>query len=119
MGLTREQILAADDLARETVMVPEWSGTVTVRAMTGAERDEFEQAVYREVDGKPETERRNFRAQLLSRTIADDRGERMFTAADVEALGRKSARALDRLLPVARRLNGLGSDEIEALEKNS
>ena len=40
--LNREAILAAEDLPRELVEVPEWGGAVYVRALTGAERDQFE-----------------------------------------------------------------------------
>ena len=42
MGLTRDQILAVSDIQTEEVHVPEWGGTVLVRGLTGAERDEFE-----------------------------------------------------------------------------
>ena len=38
--LTKQQILAAEDLPSETLLVKEWCGDVTVRTMTGAERDE-------------------------------------------------------------------------------
>ena len=37
--LTREQILAADDLPRERCPVPEWHGELWVRTMTAADRE--------------------------------------------------------------------------------
>ena len=37
--LSKEQILAAEDLPHKDVPVPEWKGTVRVRALTGFERD--------------------------------------------------------------------------------
>ena len=40
--LSKEAILAADDLPREIVSVPEWGGQVCVRTMTGTDRDAFE-----------------------------------------------------------------------------
>ena len=44
-ALTRDEILGADDLKTESVKVPEWGGTVLVRELTGAERDEWEASV--------------------------------------------------------------------------
>jgi hypothetical protein len=49
--LTKEQILSADDIKTETVLVPEWGGDVIVRGLSGVERDAYEMAVYRP-DGK-------------------------------------------------------------------
>ena len=40
--LTRDEILESEDLATETVSVPEWGGSVIVRALTGTERDAYE-----------------------------------------------------------------------------
>ena len=40
--LSKDAILAADDLPRETVHVPEWGGDVYVRTMSGTDRDAFE-----------------------------------------------------------------------------
>ena len=42
--LTKEAILAADDLPREKVDVPEWGGEVYVRALTGAQMQPVEDA---------------------------------------------------------------------------
>ena len=43
--LSRDEILAASDLTKELVEVPEWGGSVYVRAMTGTERDSYEESV--------------------------------------------------------------------------
>jgi len=45
--LTRDQILQAQDIARETVSVPEWGGSVLVRGLTGQERDAYEATIMR------------------------------------------------------------------------
>jgi hypothetical protein len=45
----------------------------------------------------------------------DEDGKRVFTEAEVKALGAKSARALDRLFDTARRLSGLGDEDVETL----
>ena len=40
--LTKEQMLAADDIKSERVEVPEWGGDVMVRGLTGTQRDAWE-----------------------------------------------------------------------------
>lgn len=115
--LKREQILSADDLKRESVSVPEWGGEVLVRTMTGAERDAFEAAIG---GGKArQVNTANIRARLVALTVVDEAGARLFADGDMEALGRKSAAALDRCFSVAMRLNGLSAKDVEELEKNS
>ena len=115
--LTRDQILKADDLKQETVKVPEWGGEVIVSTMTGAERDAFEWEVYGSNPREHNIE--NIRAKMIAATLIDENGKHLFsTAKDVLAIGQKSARALDRIFSVARRLNGFGMKDIEELEKN-
>jgi len=114
MMLTREQILHSDDLKRVEVKVPEWGGTVRVQMMSGAARDEFEAGIV--VDGQPDTT--NMRAKLAAATLVDDNGRLLFTPADVEALGRKSAAALDRVLAAAQKLNRIGDKELQELVGN-
>ena len=116
--LTREQILQADDLKRETVAVPEWGGEVMVRCLTGAERDEFETALI-EFRGKNYNIRlANARARLTSLSVIDEDGQRLFSEADVVSLGQKSAAALDQVFDVAQRLSGLKPKDMEELLKN-
>ena len=90
--LTREQILQSDDLPRETVQVPEWGGEVQVRTMTGTDRDAFEASLIGK-EGRLE----NVRARLVSLTLCDETGSRLFSDGDISALGGKSAKALDRV----------------------
>ena len=108
--LSRDQILNAQDIKTEEVDVPEWGGTVTVKAMDGLERDRFEMSIR---DG---TE--NVRSKMAVMTIVDESGKPMFTAGDLDALGRKSGSALGRVFDVASRLAGFTKDEQEKLEKN-
>ncbi len=110
--LTKEAILAADDLPRELVSVPEWGGDVFVRTMTGTDRDAFEASLIGK-EGRME----NVRARLVSLTLCNEAGERMFDDAEIAALGKKSARALDRVFSVAQRLNGIGTEQVDAAKK--
>lgn len=114
MLLTREAILAAGaTLPRETVAVPEWGGEVIVATMTGAARDEWEQSI---VTNGRKVE--NVRAKLVAATVIDEEGRRLFSADDVQALGRLSSAALDRVCKVAQRLNGLTAEELESAKGN-
>jgi len=113
--LNKEQILAVHDLVTESVEVPEWLGCVLVRALNGTDRDAFEQSI---IDGK-KTNLKNIRARLCALCMVDDDGKRLFSDADVNALGQKSASALDRVFRVAQKLNGLSPDDVKELEKNS
>jgi len=105
MGLlSKAAILNADDLKTETVKVPEWGGDVMVRTMSGTARDAFEQSLVGS-DGRME----NVRARLVSLTMCDEKGERIFSDEEMLELGKKSAKALDRVFDVAQRLNGIGT----------
>jgi hypothetical protein len=110
--LSKEAILAADDLPRESVSVPEWGGDVLVRTMSGTDRDAFEASLL-EKDGRME----NVRARLVALTLCDAQGDRLFDDGEIAALGRKSARALDRVFSVAQRLNGIGVEQVDAAKK--
>ena len=121
----REKILAADDRPFLDVATPEWAkaGVETVRiiTMSAADRDEWEAAALIARAGKEGTDRlRNLRAELVARCAVDpETGDRIFASDDVEALGRKSAKTLDRLFSAATELNAVGESDLRALEKNS
>lgn len=120
MILTKDQILEASDLKTETVEVPEWSGSVIVRTMTGTDRDAFEASlITRNADGTRQPEMTNMRAKLVAMTVVDEAGNRLFAASDVAVIALKSAAALERVFDVAQRLNGLGAAAEVDAAKNS
>ncbi len=51
-------------------------------------------------------------------SAVDKRNEPLFTMADLEALQRKSARALDTVFQAAQKLNGLTNEDAEELLGN-
>lgn len=116
--LTREAILAAPDLAFEDVPVPEWGGKVRVRGMTGTERDAWEAALLEERTDDKRKNERNIRATLVSLTVVNAEGQRLFTEADVGALGKKSVRALQRVYDVAQRLSRVSRNDVKELAGN-
>ena len=113
--LTRDSILQADDLPKESVEVPEWGGQVWVRTLSGTERDAFEQSMVMKKN-KPNMD--NVRARFAVLTICDEAGERLFQAADADELGKKSAAALDRIFAVAQRLNGFSDQDQKDIAGN-
>lgn len=126
--LTREQILNAVDMKTETINVPEWGGEVKVRTLSGAERDDFESGFLgdkvEKVNGEDKATLRregykNVRARLVSWTVVNDSGVNIFTEADIEALGKKNAAALDRVFEVAQRLSGLTKKDISKLASDA
>ena len=122
--LTREQILAADDITTEDVNVPQWGGSVRVRGLTGVDRDAWEAEmadVQPSGNGKAKgnvavtMKRDNIRAKLVARCIVNEAGTREFSDSDIEALGNKSAAALDRIFGVAMRLSGIGDNDVDKM----
>lgn len=115
--LSKEQILAAHDLATEDVDVSEWGGAVRLRLLTGTERARFEDEV---LDARSKgKELPRFKLKLLALCLVDDAGNRLFTDAELDALGKKSAKVIEVLFDACRRMNGLAQDAVEEEEKNS
>jgi hypothetical protein len=118
--LTKEAILAADDLGFEDVSVPEWGGVVRVREMTAADRESLNRAYQNrdkamEAGDVPES----IQALLVGMCIVDGAGNRLFSDDEIAALGRKSSNALQRVWKVAAELSALKPEAIGELAKNS
>jgi hypothetical protein len=121
----RDALLLFDDTTLEDVEVPEWGGRIiTLRGLTGSERDSWESSmVIQQGQGRKATQRMDYtdlRARLLVRCIVDrDTKERVFEDRHAQALGRKSASALQRLFEVAQRLSRLTDEDVDELVGNS
>lgn len=113
--LTREQIIAAEDLKSEDVEVPEWGGKVLVRSLTGTDRDKLGASLIGP-DGHPN--KGKYRVGLVAASMVDENGNPLFGFDEVDALGKKSSAALDRVYAVAERLNGIGEADVKAAEGN-
>lgn len=114
--LDRDMILNASDMDIEAVPVPEWGGTVFVKTMCGFERDALEASISGGSKGKTNLE--DFRAKIAVATVCDREGNALFTRADIAALTKKSAAALDRIFTVARRLNRISEQDEQELVEN-
>jgi phage FluMu protein gp41 len=114
--LSAKDILAANDDVKERVEVPEWHGFVWVRGLTGAERDAFENSIIEGRGRNRQLNLLNFRAKLVAASAVDNQGNRLFTDPyQVEQLGKKSARALQRVFDKAQELSGLNEEDVDQL----
>lgn len=99
--LTRDDILNVDDLPRKAVEVPEWGGTVYVRALTGGERDKLERMIASDSVN---------RASLAAMALCDTDGKRLFSEEDVKKLATKSGTALERIVSATLSFNALTAE---------
>lgn len=115
MPLTRQQILAADDMGLLEIKVPEWGGSVYCRVMSCGERDAYENDwVLNKHKGVE-----NFRAKFLAKCLCDDKGELLFPGDEgVQDLARKSSKVLSRIWAKAMEHNALTEKDVEELAKN-
>jgi hypothetical protein len=125
--LSREEILAAQDRRPIAVPAADWGGVVLVRGLSGHERDKWE--IETQSNRTPDVEKNleNLRADLAARTIVgpDDPNadpedpettfHLLFSKADVEALGEKSAKPLDLIFEVASALSGVSNRDVQKL----
>jgi hypothetical protein len=118
--LTRQDIVAAQDIKTETVEVPEWDGAVIVRMMSGGDRDRFEQSLTSVLPGgRREANLTNMRSKLVAMCAVDEQGNALFGPDEINDLAKKSAAAIERLFVVAQRLNGLSPEDVGEAVKNS
>lgn len=114
MALTKDQILAADDLGLKELKVPEWGGSVFIRVMTVGERDSYENEWIINKNKGVE----NFRSKFLQRVLCDENGKLIFESSEIESLASKSARVIARIWEAAMKHNALTDGDVEELAKN-
>jgi hypothetical protein len=119
--LSKEDIFKAEDLPTRDLEVPEWGGTVRVRALDGVSRGEYDASLQEQrADGTFTVNLIHARAKLASLCIVNENGDPMFSVGDVGRLGQKSAAALDRVAALAAELSALPGTTTETdLEGNS
>lgn len=112
MGLSKAKILSAKDVRLAKVNVPEWGGDVFVKTLSGTERDAFE-------DAYSDQKMKQFRVRFLVLTLCNDDGERLFTDAERDELGKKSSIVINRLFEKAWEHNAFTTEAVESLGKDS
>ncbi len=126
MGLlSREDLLREGQL--EVVKVELGNDEfVYVRAMSGHDRDVFEQSLLKEkLDEKGnlkgyDRSMEDFRAKLAVLTICDEKGELLLAAKDYPMLSKRiSITKLEKIITAAQNLNKISEQDKEDLVKNS
>jgi hypothetical protein len=116
--LSKEQILAAQDLETETVDVPQWGGSVLVRSMTARERGQLMANIVDQQGGARKVKYAELQVRTCAASIVDAQGARMFDEADIAKLSRKSSGALQLVFDVAQRLSGMTDDQVKELTED-
>lgn len=117
--LSRDQILGADDLEKKEVDVPEWGGSVYVRALSGKQRNQLEMIALRYSDQNDLSALENYNGLIAAWSIVDENGNRLFTDDEVGLLMEKSASALNTIVEEARELSGITEEDVEEIAGNS
>lgn len=112
MPVTKESILSPDPLRIEPVEAAECGGTVYVRQLDGTEFLEW-------VAGGPDDETVIKKlVRLVVACLCDENRTPLLDAADADALGKRNADLLQRLIDKAKEVNGIGKKAHEANVKN-
>jgi len=112
MALDRKSILAADDVRKEKIAVPEWGGDVFLRVLTGTDRDRFEESY-------SEQKMKAFRIRFLLLAVCDEAGQRLFGDDEGDVLGKKSSVVINRLFEAGWKLNAFTQEAVDALGEDS
>ena len=112
MALDKKTILAFSDRQVAPVPCPEWGGEVYVRTMTGKERAAWDRLTVELMQDGRITDTGIWAANLVQMTCCDEKGNLVFTAADVAALVEKSGKVLERIALASLRLNAVGNSEV-------
>ena len=120
--LTKSQILAALDLPREEVEVPEWGGTVIMQGLSAKSREAYEASqLDMEASGPGGVVMRlhNPRTTLVALSLVGEDGKPLYSTDEIDELSEKSSLVIERLFDVAARLCGLAPQAGESARKNS
>lgn len=131
-ALERNEIKEYNDVKIKWVPVPEWTKDdeeergVFVKTLMADARDEWEYNTFvkgneQDVNNKEKLVGKSIkrmRASLVVVTAVDEKGELLFTSEDIEWLGTKNAKAVDRIFEVAQKINGMRKGDLEDDVKN-
>lgn len=114
--MNRDEFLSQNDLATDTFEVPKW-GTITIRELTGEQREELEMQISNTQKQKP-GHRKHARAAAAAFSIVGDDGKLLFTSADIPELAKKSGVALDVVFDKVLALNAMNKTSSDEIAKN-
>jgi hypothetical protein len=109
--LTRESILKANDIKTKKVNVKEWGGDVYIKTLSVGEAEDIS-----EIINSGKSDDISAMALWLVCSICDDKGNLLFTKADVPQLRKKAKEPVEALFREIAILNNMGS--LEETAKN-
>lgn len=113
----RDRILSADDIGRETLVVPEWGVDLEVRTLSAVQRSRMLKTCTTP-DGGVDLER--LYPMLVVATVFDpDTGEQVFTEDDLHTLQEKSASAIEAVAQKAMQMSGMTPKAVDEEGKDS
>ncbi len=115
--LTIDAILAADDLGKKIMDMPEWGGKVLVYGITGAARDYL---AYHYVNGVEETPTTgaNFQRAMVAFGLLGPSADREEVDRVAEGLATKAPGSVGRVFQKVLELSGIGQGVIEEVTKD-
>lgn len=114
--LTKDAILAAQDVVREELPCPEWGGEIRVRSLSGRGREAFDAEVYQARKAGREV---SIMAVLATLSVIDADDALVFDVKDAAALADKGSAPLERIYDFHRKYSGIGAATVEDAAKNS
>lgn len=115
---TADELLTATEIRVEEIYLPEIRKKVRIRALTGRERDAYEQSMIVGKGPNQTTNTRNARAKLAALTLVDAQGRRLYDDRDAAKLGNLPAIVLERIFDRARKLSGITTEDLDELTGN-
>lgn len=122
--LTKEMLLESPKLEKAEVETSK--GTLLVREMTGTEKEAWEKSLARtegnDATGKPKIvyDLSNYKAKLVCATVCDEDGNLLFTMREAALVSSAfKASDLEKIVNKAQEINGISTEEKEAMLKNS
>jgi hypothetical protein len=106
----RDKIFSVDDIAKETVEVPEWGVSVELRAMTAAERAKLGESA---MVGDKTDVGLMYALTVIASVYDPETGLPIFTIADKEAILSKSGAVIERLATRALGQSGLTEKAVD------
>ena len=119
--LTRQDILSANDIKFEDVIVPEWqNGMITIRGLDGHRRDKMTNEMLKNkemsADGK-DVDITAMQTRMLVACIVDENNKQLFDENDIMKFQQKNAGVISRLFVIAQRLSGTDVETTKELGK--
>ncbi len=114
-----DKIRDAEDIARVLCEVPEWGVEFYLYSMSGAERERYEEHLYRARSADGKISMSGLRARVIIACARDEDGKRLFDDQHASMLQNKSGAVLDRIANQALKVSGLVDDsELKEMEEN-